>query len=70
MKLQLAKPLVFFDLETTGINIASDRIVELSYYKLLPNGSSESKTYRVKPVVLNNGVEEQMLSAPGRSRAA
>ena len=60
MKLQLAKPLVFFDLETTGINIASDRIVELSYYKLLPNGSSESKTYRVKPVVLKNGIEEQM----------
>ncbi len=60
MKLQLAKPLVFFDLETTGINIASDRIVELSYYKLFPNGSSESKTYRVKPTELLLGVEQQM----------
>ncbi|MBO4665961.1 MAG: 3'-5' exonuclease [Paludibacteraceae bacterium] len=60
MKLQLTKPLVFFDLETTGVNIASDRIVELSYHKLFPDGSSESKTWRVKPVVTKNGVEEQM----------
>ena len=60
MKLQLTKPLVFFDLETTGINIASDRIVELSYHKLFPNGSSESKTWRVKPVIMKDGVEEQM----------
>ena len=60
MRLQLTRPLVFFDLETTGINIASDRIVELSYYKLFPNGSSESKTYRVKPVMMQNGEEVQM----------
>ncbi len=60
MRLQLTRPLVFFDLETTGINIASDRIVELSYYKLFPNGSSESKTYRVKPVTMQNGEEVQM----------
>lgn len=60
MKLQLTKPLVFFDLETTGINIATDRIVELSYHKLFPNGSSEGKTWRVKPVVMKDGVEEQM----------
>ncbi len=59
MKLSLNRPLVFFDLETTGINIASDRIVELSYYKLFPNGSSESKTYRVKPVEMILGVEQQ-----------
>jgi len=60
MKLKLTKPLVFFDLETTGINIATDRIVELSYHKLYPNGSSEGKTWRVKPVVMHDGVEEQM----------
>ncbi len=60
MKLQLTKPLVFFDLETTGINIATDRIVELSYYKLFPNGSSESKTYRVKPTLVKDGAEIQM----------
>ena len=60
MKLQLARPLVFFDLETTGINIATDRIVELSYYKLFPDSSSESKTYRVKPTEMILGVEQQM----------
>ncbi len=49
MRLKLTKPIVFFDLETTGLNIASDRIVELSYHKLYPNGSSESKTYRINP---------------------
>ncbi|MCM1035426.1 MAG: exonuclease domain-containing protein [Paludibacter sp.] len=49
MKLKLIRPLVFFDLETTGLDIVSDRIVELSYYKLYPNGSSESKTYRINP---------------------
>ncbi len=40
---------MFFDLETTGLNISSDRIVELSYHKVFPNGSSESKTYRINP---------------------
>lgn len=60
MKLQLERPLVFFDLETTGVNIASDRIVELSYYKLYPNGSSESKTYRVRPVQMMLGQEVTM----------
>lgn len=49
MRLKLTKPLVFFDLETTGLNIGSDRIVELSYFKIHPNGSSESKTYRINP---------------------
>lgn len=49
MRLQLTRPLVFFDLETTGLNIGSDRIVELSYHKLYPNHSSESKTYRINP---------------------
>ncbi len=60
MKLQLERPLVFFDLETTGVNIASDRIVELSYYKLFPNGSSESKTYRIRPVQVMLGKEVTM----------
>lgn len=59
-KLKLTRPLVFFDLETTGVNIATDRIVELSYYKVFPNGSSEGKTFRVKPVELRDGVEVQM----------
>lgn len=49
MRLKLTRPLVFFDLETTGLDLVNDRIVELSYYKLFPNGSSESKTYRINP---------------------
>ena len=36
MELQLKNPLIFFDLETTGTNVATDRIVELSYIKLFP----------------------------------
>ncbi|MGB0777293.1 MAG: exonuclease domain-containing protein [Flavobacteriaceae bacterium] len=51
MNLQLTKPLVFFDLETTGINIGKDRIVEISILKLFPNGNKESKTWLVNPVI-------------------
>jgi DNA polymerase-3 subunit epsilon len=52
MKLNLKNPLVFFDLETTGTNIASDRIVEISYLKIYPNGNEESKTRRINPEML------------------
>lgn len=51
MKLNLKNPIVFFDLETTGINVASDRIVELSYLKVFPDGREESKTYLVNPTI-------------------
>jgi DNA polymerase-3 subunit epsilon len=49
MKLNLRNPLIFFDLETTGINIASDRIVEISYLKITPAGEESSKTILVNP---------------------
>jgi DNA polymerase-3 subunit epsilon len=49
MNLDLKKPIVFFDLETTGINIAKDRIVEISILKVFPNGNKESKTWLVNP---------------------
>lgn len=49
MKLNLRNPLVFFDLETTGTNINSDRIVEIAYLKIHPNGNEESKAMRVNP---------------------
>ena len=49
MELNLKNPLVFFDLETTGINIVTDRIVEISYLKVYPDGHEESHTYRVNP---------------------
>lgn len=49
MQLNLKNPLVFFDLETTGTNVVTDRIVEISYLKVMPNGEERSKTYRVNP---------------------
>ncbi|MET3733107.1 3'-5' exonuclease [Moheibacter stercoris] len=47
--LNLHKPICFFDLETTGINVGKDRIVEISVLKVFPNGNKESKTLRVNP---------------------
>src|SRR6195952_4790659 len=49
MKLNLKRPLAFFDLETTGTNIGIDRIVELSVIKLHRDGSEDVKTWRVNP---------------------
>src|ERR1700749_2891303 len=49
MKLNLKRPLAFFDLETTGTNIGSDRIVEISVIKLNPDGSEEVRTWRINP---------------------
>jgi DNA polymerase-3 subunit epsilon len=49
MKLNLKRPLAFFDIEATGINIGADRIVEISVIKLHPDGSEEVKTWRVNP---------------------
>ena len=50
MKLNIQRPIVFFDLETTGLDVARDHIVELCYIKLFPNGNRESKVMRIKPV--------------------
>jgi DNA polymerase-3 subunit epsilon len=49
MKLNLKRPLAFFDLETTGTNIGIDRIVEISVIKLQPDGSEQVKTWRINP---------------------
>ncbi|MDG5800380.1 3'-5' exonuclease [Marinilabiliaceae bacterium ANBcel2] len=49
MDLNLKNPIVFFDLETTGINIVKDRIVEISALKIQTNGEEEIRTYRVNP---------------------
>ena len=49
MELKLNKPICFFDLETTGIEVAKDRIVEISIFKVFPNGNKESKTWLVNP---------------------
>ncbi len=50
MKLNLKRPLVVFDLESTGLNITEDRIIELSYVKVYPDGHEEGpKTFRFNP---------------------
>ncbi|KIO74529.1 DNA polymerase III subunit epsilon [Pedobacter lusitanus] len=49
MKLNLIRPLAFFDLETTGINVGSDRIVEIAILKAMPDGSELVKTLRINP---------------------
>ena len=52
MNLKISKPICFFDLETTGLNISNDRIVEISILKIFPNGNKESKTWLVNPEIL------------------
>ena len=49
MKLNLKRPLAFFDLEATGINVGSDRIVEIAILKAMPNGTEEILTKRINP---------------------
>jgi len=49
LELKLKRPIVFFDLETTGINVSSDRIVEISLLKISPNGKEQWMTTRINP---------------------
>ena len=49
MNLNLKNPIAFIDLETTGISVAKDRIVEICIVKVQPNGDEEVKTFRVNP---------------------
>ena len=49
MNLSLTRPIAFFDLETTGVDVSKDRIVEISIQKLMPNGDKETFTKRVNP---------------------
>ncbi|MGL4908756.1 MAG: exonuclease domain-containing protein [Bacteroidales bacterium] len=51
MKLQLKRPLVILDIESTGLDIAKDRIVEICLIKLFPDGKEEIKTLRVNPTI-------------------
>lgn len=51
MELNLTKPIAFFDLETTGLNVAKDRIVEFSILKVMPSGEEIIKTSRVNPTI-------------------
>ena len=49
VKLNLKRPLIFFDVETTGLDIIKDRIVEISVVKVFPDGHEEIKTKRINP---------------------
>ncbi len=49
MKLNLKRPIIFFDLETTGVDTSKDRIVELSMVKIMPDGEKIIKTRRINP---------------------
>jgi DNA polymerase-3 subunit epsilon len=72
MKLNLSRPLAFFDLETTGTNVVADRIVEIAIYKVMPDGTSEEFIRLVNPgipipaeVTAIHGIkDEDVSSAP------
>ena len=49
MKLNLKTPIIFFDLETTGVDVSKDRIVEICYIKVWPNGNEVSRTMHINP---------------------
>ena len=50
MELKLSKPIIFFDLETTGVQVGADHIVEICLHKVMPDGSTETRVERVRPV--------------------
>lgn len=72
MKLNLKKPLVVFDLETTGLDMVKDRIIQMSYIKVMPDGSETRKNLYVNPgmpipeeVVALTGIsDEDVKNAP------
>lgn len=78
MRLNLKNPIIFFDLETTGINIASDRIVEISYLKVDLNGNETEKTMRVNPGIpipekateVHGITDEDVKDSPGFNEVA
>ena len=51
MSIELKRPIIFFDLETTGVDTANDRIVEISMIKVMPDGERISKTRRINPTI-------------------
>lgn len=49
MELNLNKPIIFFDIESTGVSVGQDKIIEICLYKIFPGGNKEIKTYRINP---------------------
>ena len=60
MQLQLTRPLLFFDIESTGLNIPADSIVELSFVKVFPDGTDRTQTWRIKPWDYERGCQRPM----------
>ena len=60
MELNLEKPLLFFDIESTGLNLASDSIIELCFVKIMPSGEQKVKTWRVKPWDYENNRQREI----------
>lgn len=70
MKLELSKPLAFFDVETTGTNIGTDRIIEIAIVKILPNGEKQTKRKLINPempipadAIAVHGITNEMVAA-------
>lgn len=51
MRLKLKRPIIFFDLETTGVDVSRDRIVEISMIKIMPDGEEITRTRRLNPTI-------------------
>lgn len=66
MELKLTRPLVFFDIESTGLNIASASIIELSFVKVFPDNSTKIKTWKIKPWDYENRCQRPI--EPGASK--
>ena len=60
MKLNLERPLLFFDIESTGLNIATDSIIELSFVKVFPDSEERIKTWKVCPWDYVQGVQKHI----------
>ena len=51
MKLNIQKPLVIFDLETTGLDLIKDRVIQLSYIKVMPDGKEKRENLTINPLI-------------------
>ena len=72
MELNLSKPIVFFDLETTGVQVGHDHIVEICLHKVMPDGSTDTRVERIRPVDANGNtihIPEQTTAIHGISDA-
>ncbi len=63
MELNLSRPLLFFDIESTGLNIVSDSIIELSFVKILPGSEQRIKTWKVCPWDYENNCQKPIAPA-------